>query len=98
MKVRELIRLVEQDGTMFVQPEVIGTSTSHQAGNGYDPRTLKQGYPGRHSKQCDETSGVEMIEERKYAVVFERSEDGYGAFVPDFPGCITVGNTLEETE
>jgi len=39
-----------------------------------------------------------MIEARKYAVVFERSEDGYGAFVPDLPGCITVGNTLEETE
>ena len=71
---------------------------SNEAGNGYDPGTLRQGYPGRHSKQCDETSGVEMIEARKYAVVFERSEDGYGAFVPDLPGCITVGNTLEETE
>ncbi len=34
----------------------------------------------------------------KYAVVFERSSDGYGAFVPDLPGCITVGDTLEEAE
>ncbi|MBS1814844.1 MAG: type II toxin-antitoxin system HicB family antitoxin [Acidobacteria bacterium] len=34
----------------------------------------------------------------KYAVVFEKSEDGYGAFVPDLPGCITVGDTLEETQ
>jgi predicted RNase H-like HicB family nuclease len=39
-----------------------------------------------------------MTEARKYAVVFERSADGYGAFVPDLPGCITVGETLEETE
>jgi predicted RNase H-like HicB family nuclease len=39
-----------------------------------------------------------MMEALKYAVVFERSEDGYGAFVPDLPGCITVGDTLEETE
>ena len=39
-----------------------------------------------------------MPEPGKFAIVFERSEDGYGAFVPDFPGCITVGNTLEETE
>jgi predicted RNase H-like HicB family nuclease len=39
-----------------------------------------------------------MSEQRKFAVVFERSEDGYGAFVPDLPGCITVGDTLEETE
>jgi predicted RNase H-like HicB family nuclease len=39
-----------------------------------------------------------MTKARKYAVVFERSADGYGAFVPDLPGCITVGETLEETE
>jgi predicted RNase H-like HicB family nuclease len=39
-----------------------------------------------------------MTEALKYAVVFERSEDGYGAFVPDLPGCITVGDTLSETE
>ena len=39
-----------------------------------------------------------MTEPLKYAVVFERSKDGYGAFVPDLPGCITVGDTLAETE
>ena len=39
-----------------------------------------------------------MTEALKYAVVFERSEDGYGAFVPDLPGCISVGDTLVETE
>lgn len=39
-----------------------------------------------------------MSEALKYAVVFEKSADGYGAFVPDLPGCITVGETLEETE
>ena len=39
-----------------------------------------------------------MTEAIKYAVVFERSEDGYAAFVPDLPGCITVGDTLAEAE
>ena len=39
-----------------------------------------------------------MTEALKYAVVFERSEDGYGAFVPDLPGCITVGDSLAEAE
>jgi predicted RNase H-like HicB family nuclease len=34
----------------------------------------------------------------KYAVILERSTDGYGAYVPDLPGCVTVGDTLEETE
>ena len=34
----------------------------------------------------------------KFAVVFEKSESGYAAYVPDLPGCITTGKTLEETE
>jgi len=39
-----------------------------------------------------------MSEALRYAVVFERSVDGYGAYVPDLPGCVTVGDTLAETE
>lgn len=34
----------------------------------------------------------------KYAVVIEKSETGYGAYVPDLPGCVAVGETLDETE
>lgn len=34
----------------------------------------------------------------KYAVVFERSRTGYGAYVPDLPGCVAAAPTLEETE
>jgi predicted RNase H-like HicB family nuclease len=34
----------------------------------------------------------------KYAIVIEKSETGYGAYVPDLPGCIALGETLEETE
>ena len=34
----------------------------------------------------------------KYAVLYEKSEDGYGAYVPDLPGCAAVGGTLEEAE
>lgn len=33
----------------------------------------------------------------RYAVVFEKSETGYGAYVPDLPGCVAAGETLEET-
>ena len=39
-----------------------------------------------------------MKEARKYAVVFEKSLTGYGAFVPDLPGCVSVGDTLAEAE
>ena len=34
----------------------------------------------------------------RYAVVFERSKTGYAAYVPDLPGCVTTGRTLEETK
>jgi predicted RNase H-like HicB family nuclease len=34
----------------------------------------------------------------KYAVVIEKSATGYGAYVPDLPGCIAVGETLAQTE
>ena len=32
---------------------------------------------------------------KKYAVIFEKSSDGWGAFVPDLPGCVAMGFTLE---
>ena len=34
----------------------------------------------------------------RYAVVIEKSESGYGAYVPDLPGCVAVGETLKEIE
>ena len=33
----------------------------------------------------------------KYLVVIEKAAGNYSAFSPDLPGCITVGNTIEET-
>jgi predicted RNase H-like HicB family nuclease len=32
----------------------------------------------------------------KYAVVIERGETSFGAYVPDLPGCVAVGETREE--
>ncbi|MBV9304154.1 MAG: type II toxin-antitoxin system HicB family antitoxin [Acidobacteriaceae bacterium] len=34
----------------------------------------------------------------KYAVLFEQAEDNWAAYVPDLPGCMTTGKTLEQTE
>jgi predicted RNase H-like HicB family nuclease len=33
----------------------------------------------------------------KYAVLFEKTETGYSAHVPDLPGCVAAGSSLEET-
>ena len=32
----------------------------------------------------------------RYAVVIEKGERNYSAYVPDLPGCVSVGDTLEE--
>jgi predicted RNase H-like HicB family nuclease len=34
----------------------------------------------------------------RYAVVIERAESNFSAYVPDLPGCVTTGDTLEEVE
>lgn len=32
-----------------------------------------------------------------YYVVFEETSTGYSAYVPDLPGCVAAGDTLDET-
>jgi predicted RNase H-like HicB family nuclease len=34
----------------------------------------------------------------KYAVIIEAGEHNYSAYVPDLPGCIATGRTLEEVK
>jgi predicted RNase H-like HicB family nuclease len=34
----------------------------------------------------------------RYAVVIEKTENNYSAYVPDLPGCMAAGATVEEAE
>ena len=34
----------------------------------------------------------------RYAIVIEKAEGNYAAYVPDLPGCVATGATIEETE
>jgi predicted RNase H-like HicB family nuclease len=34
----------------------------------------------------------------RYAIVIEKSANGFGAYVPDLPGCVAMGDTVQETE
>ena len=34
----------------------------------------------------------------KYAVIIETGDTSYGAYVPDLPGCVAVGDSLEEVK
>ncbi len=33
----------------------------------------------------------------RFAVVFEKTDTGYSAYVPDLPGCVAAASTREET-
>lgn len=34
----------------------------------------------------------------RYAIVIEKTDSNYAAYVPDLPGCIVTGTSVEETE
>jgi predicted RNase H-like HicB family nuclease len=35
---------------------------------------------------------------KRYAIVIEKAASNYAAYVPDLPGCVATGATVEETE
>ena len=41
---------------------------------------------------------VKSTNEQGYVVVFEKGDTSYGAYVPDLPGCVAVGESLQEVE
>ncbi len=34
----------------------------------------------------------------RYAIVIEKADLNYSAYVPDLPGCVATGQTVEDTE
>jgi predicted RNA binding protein YcfA (HicA-like mRNA interferase family)/predicted RNase H-like HicB family nuclease len=100
VKVRDVIKLIEQDGWYLVR--MAGSHRHYKHPNKPGAVTVP-GHPGKdmpggYQEHCIQAGKTKMSEALRYAVVFERSEDGYGAYVPDLPGCVTVGDTLAETE
>ena len=35
---------------------------------------------------------------KQYAVIYEKGARNWGAIVPDLPGCVSIGDTLEEVQ
>ena len=34
----------------------------------------------------------------RYAIVIEKTDNNFGAWAPDLPGCVAVGDTVEEVQ
>jgi predicted RNase H-like HicB family nuclease len=54
--------------------------------------------PDRHTEQHLEAGWPEVRFTMRYAVVIEKAEANYSAYVPDLPGCIATGASLQEVE
>lgn len=35
---------------------------------------------------------------RSYVVIYEKAQGNFSAYVPDLPGCVACGDTMEETQ
>lgn len=68
---------------------------SHETRQGHNSRKARKGRSNGNAPSHLRTSRTETHE--GYAVIFEKSKTGYGAYSPDVLGCVAVGGTLSET-
>ncbi|MEO8257500.1 MAG: type II toxin-antitoxin system HicA family toxin [Acidobacteriota bacterium] len=102
MKVRDLLKRLAEDGWIDVK----GGKGSHRKFT----HPTKPGYltVAFHSSNADiaigtlksilRAAGLDWESPMKYAIVIERGPTGYGATVPDLPGCVAVGDSLEDVQ
>jgi predicted RNA binding protein YcfA (HicA-like mRNA interferase family)/predicted RNase H-like HicB family nuclease len=99
MKVREVIKMLEADGWHLVRTRSSHRQFKHPAKPGkvtvpgHLNDEVKPGTLSSILRQAGLKRGVGM----RYAVVIEKAETNYSAYVPDLPGCVTTGPTVEET-
>src|SRR5262245_4681879 len=66
-------------------------SPSHQGRSAGRASSRLERAGDRHVEQHPQEGRSQMTEPLKYAVVIERAGANYSAYVPDLPGCISVG-------
>jgi predicted RNase H-like HicB family nuclease len=61
------------------------------------PQTIGR-FGARHTKQYYEASWSAGAVVMRYAVVIEKADGNYSAYVPDLPGCVATGETVQAAE
>ena len=64
---------------------------------GRDGKDLSPGTLSKYPKEYRPRSNFVAMKQQ-FAIVIEKAGDNYSAYAPDVPGCITVGDTIEEAE
>ena len=103
MKVREVIKfLVENNGWYLVR--ICGSHRQFKLRskkqrvtlNCMMDKELPEGALYYSLKHCFDTEAI--TERDHYEITVERSQNCYSAYCPDLPGCVAVGETLDETK
>jgi predicted RNA binding protein YcfA (HicA-like mRNA interferase family)/predicted RNase H-like HicB family nuclease len=100
MKVREAIRLIEADGWFLVATRGSHRQYKHPTKSGRVTIAGKLSddlAPGT-SNSILKTSGPEGTTLMRYAIVIEKANGNYSAYVPDLAGCVAAGPTVEAVE
>lgn len=102
MKVREVLDRLRQEGWVLKRQKGshrqffhANFPERHVTVSGKPNLDIPKGTLNSIFKQASKLAGSESM---KYAVVIEKSETGFGAYVPDLPGCVAVGDTIEEID
>jgi predicted RNase H-like HicB family nuclease/predicted RNA binding protein YcfA (HicA-like mRNA interferase family) len=99
VKVRDVLRLLKDDGWSLVSTVGSHRQLKHPAKPG---RVTVSGHPSddspKNPKEYLDASGLEEIEFHimRYAMIIEPGERNYSAYLPDLPGCVATGKTIEE--
>ena len=99
MKVSELLSLIDKDGWVMVRQRGSHRQSHHPTNSG----TVT--VAGKHSIDIPRGTLNSVLKQAglwvkgvimQYLVVVEKGLSSYGAFVPDLPSCIAVGETEKE--
>lgn len=97
MKIRDVIKLIENDGWYLKE-----TKGSHRQYK-YYVKSGKVTIPGKlnddvHPKTLKSIIKASTIRIMKFAIVIEKEENNFSAYVPDLPGCVSTGSTIDEVK
>ncbi len=103
MKVRDVSRLLKNDDWYLVATEGSHRQFKHPKKRvRYSCGQAEQRFAHWNFEQYFAASRTERLRRffinMRYAVVFEKAENNYAAYVPDLLGCVATGETIEETE
>lgn len=101
MKVRDVLKILEADGWKILRVKGSHRQLRHPSEPDFDdPCWTLRGRGaawdlGQHLQTgWDQKGGAKV----KYLVIIEKGPSGYGAYVPDLPGCVAVADTREEVQ